>query len=114
MADWLGSVKDLVPLVLLGSVAGIIPRVGLVRALSVGFRSYFRTAHPLSVRASEVQRLGDSLRWMEKGDYIAVTGGKGIGKTCLIEAALNRQFGVVNISVSSSFVLESFNVSCDY
>ena len=50
MTDWLGSVKDIVSLVadskailsclalISGSVAGVVPRVGLVRALSLGFK----------------------------------------------------------------------------
>ena len=118
MADWFESVKDIVSLaadskallvgggsLLLGSAAGVVPRVGLGRALSLGFRSYFKTSHPLSVRASEIKRLSDSLLRMKRGMYIIVTGGKGNGKTCLIDTALNRQFGVVNFSVSLSFVL---------
>jgi hypothetical protein len=116
MTDWLESVKDIVSLVadskailsvgvgglalISGSVAGVIPRVGLVRALSLGFKSYFKTAYPLSVRKSDINKLSDSLLWMEKGDYITVTGGKGIGKTCLIDTTLNRHLGVVKISVS--------------
>ena len=83
-----------------GSIAGFIPRVGLVRALSLGFKSYFTTTYPLSVRKSDINQLSDSLLWMEKGDYITVTGGKGIGKTCLIDTTLNRHLGVVKISVS--------------
>ena len=114
MTDWLGSVKGIVSLVAdsktilgigagglaLGSVAGFIPRVGLVRALSLGFKSYLKTTYPLSVRKSDINQLSDSLLWMEKGEYITVTGGKGIGKTCLIDTTLNRQLGVVKISVS--------------
>ena len=114
MTDWLGSVKDIVSLVAdskailsvgagglaLISASGIIPRVGLVRALSLGFNSYFKTTYPLSVRKSGINQLSDSLLLMEKGEYITVTGGKGIGKTCLIDTTLNRQLGVVKISVS--------------
>ena len=116
MADWLESVKDFVSLVadskatlgigagglalVSGSIAGVIPRVGLVRALSLGFKSYFKTTYPLSVRKSDINQLSDSLLWMEKGDYITVTGGKGIGKSCLIDTTLNRHLGVVKISVS--------------
>ncbi len=123
MADWLETVKDVVSLVvdskailvgggslLLGSVAGVIPRVGLGRALLLGFKSYFKTSHPLSVRASEMKHLSDSLLRMKRGMYITVTGGKGNGKTCLIDTALNRQFGVVKFSVSLSFVLKSIVV----
>ena len=36
---------------------------------------------------------------MKKGSYIVVTGEKGNGKTCLIDTTLNRQLGVVKISV---------------
>ena len=71
-----------------------------MRALSLGFKSYFKTTYPLSVRASEIKQLKNSLLWMEKGDYITVTGGKGNGKTCLIDTTLNRHLGVVKISVS--------------
>jgi hypothetical protein len=108
MADWLGSFKDIVSVaddnkgilglgacgVALGSV------VGLGRVLSLRFRSYFKTTNPLSVRKSDVKNLSDSLLSMGKGEYIAVTGGKGIGKTCLINTTLNRQLGVVHIEVS--------------
>jgi hypothetical protein len=116
MADWLGIVKDIVSVVadskailsigagglalVTGSVAGLLPPVGLGRAISLGFKSYFKTTYPLSVRTSEIKKLRDSLLWMEKGDYIIVTGGKGIGKTCLIDTTLNRHLGVVRISVS--------------
>jgi len=117
MTDWLGSVKDIVSLVadskailgvgaggglalVTGSVAGFIPRVGLVRALSLGFKSYLKTAYPLSARKSDINQLSDSLLWMEKGHYITVTGGKGIGKTCLIDTTLNRHLGVVKVCVS--------------
>ena len=114
MTDWLGSVKEIVSLVadskaILGvgagglalvSAAGVIPRVGFVRALTLGYKSYFKTTYPLSVRKSEIKQLNDSILWMDKGDYITVTGGKGIGKTCLIDTTLNRHHGVVKISVS--------------
>jgi len=114
MTDWLGSVKDIVSLVAdskailgvgagglaLGSVAGVIPRVGLVRALSLGVKSYFKTTYPLSVRKSEIKQLNDLIIKMKKGSYITVTGGKGNGKTCLIDTTLNHHLGVVKISVS--------------
>eukprot|EP00981_Chlorochromonas_danica_P002013 scaffold413_cov176-Ochromonas_danica.AAC.9 len=83
MTDWLGSVKDDVSFVadskailgvgagglalVTGSVAGFIPRVGLVRALSLGLKSYFKTICPMSVRESEIKQLSDSIlrmNWM--------------------------------------------------
>ena len=83
-----------------GSVVGFIPRVGLGRALSLGFKSYFMTTYPLSVRKSEIKQLNDSILGMKRGSYIVVIGGKGNGKTCLIDTTLNRHLGVVSISVS--------------
>ena len=116
MIDWLGSVKDIVSLatnstailslgaggivLISGSVAGVIPRIGLVRALSLGFNSYIKTTYPLSIRASEIKQLNDSILRMKKGSYITVTGEKGNGKTCLIDTTLNHHLGVVKISVS--------------
>lgn len=114
MTDWLGNVEDIVSSVAdskailgvgagglaLGSVAAFIPRVGLVRALSLGFQSFLKTTYPLSVRKADIKQLNDSILRMKKGNYIVVIGEKGNGKTCLIDTTLNRQLGVVTISVS--------------
>jgi hypothetical protein len=113
MADWLHITNYIVSLaagikaiiggaggLALISAAGVIPRVGFGRAITLGWRSYFRTTSPLSVRKSEIQQLNDSILCMEKGSYITVIGGKGNGKSCLIDTTLNRHFGVVKISVS--------------
>ena len=119
MTDWLGSLKDSASFVadskaILGvgagglalvSVAGVIPRVGFVRALTLGYKSYFKTTHPLSVRKSEIQHLNDTILRMKRGSYIIVTGGKGYGKSCLIDTTLNHHLGVVKISVSYLHIL---------
>jgi hypothetical protein len=112
MADWLNSVSDIVSLAanskaIIGGVGGLalisaaaLPRVGLRRAISLGWRSYFKTTSPLSVRKLEIQQLTESITMMEKGSYITVIGGKGNGKSCLIDTTLNGHFGVVKLSVS--------------
>ena len=114
MAEWLGSLKVIISLAaeskaLLGigasslavvSVAGAMPRVGLGRALTLGWKSYFETSYPLSIRKFEAKMLDRSILSLKKGSYIVVTGGKGNGKTCLIDTTLNRHHGVVKISVS--------------
>ena len=119
MLEWLGSVKDAIALVAdskaiflggasglaLFSAAGVIPRVGLVRALTFGWESYFKKSYPLSVRATEIKRLNESILSMEKGSYITVIGGKGNGKSCLIDTTLNGHLGVAKIGVS---VLNTF------
>lgn len=86
------------------SVAGIIPRVGCVRALTFGWSSYLNKTYPFSVRKSEIQRLNDAINEsMAKGTYITVTGENGCGKSCLIDTAMHRHYGVVKISVRLSF-----------
>jgi hypothetical protein len=112
MADWLGHFTHIVSVIAdskaifgagglaLLSVTGAVPRLGFGRAITFGWRSYFRTTHPLSVRKAEVERLSESLRDIKQGSYITITGGKGNGKSCLIDTTLNRHVGVVKISVS--------------
>ena len=114
MADWswLFNLKDVISFVadskaILGGVggltlisaAGAMPKVGFLRALMLGGKSYFKTTTPLSVRRSEIQQLNASILSMQRGSYITVVGGKGNGKTCLIDTALNRHCGVVKFSV---------------
>lgn len=115
MADWLYSVSDIVSLVanskaIIGGAAGglalistvgVIPRVGLGRAITLGWKSFFKTTSPLSVRKSEIQQLTKSIIFMKKGSYITIIGGKGNGKSCLIDTTLNRHFGVMKISTKS-------------
>jgi len=85
------------------SVSGAIPRVGILRAFTFGLSSCFNNTHPLSIRKSEIKALNDSVKSIGKGSYITVIGGKGNGKSCLIDTTLNRQYGVIKISVSLSF-----------
>lgn len=112
MTDWFNNLKDIASLVadtktILGlgglaafSAAGIIPRIGFGRALMLGWKSYFKVTYPLSVRTSEIKKLRELIPSLEKGSYITVIGGKGYGKSCLIDTTLNYQHGVVKIDVS--------------
>lgn len=112
MVELMGSMKDIVStvadsgvgvasLALVGlSLGGILPRVGLGRALSLRFRGYWKTTYPVSVRASEIKHFNEVVRRLPKERYIAVVGESGIGKTCLIDTASNRNFSVVSFSVS--------------
>ena len=116
MVDWLYSLSDIVSLAanskaIIGGAGGLallsaaaLPRVGLRRAITLGWKSYFKTTIPLSVRKAEIQQLTESITSMEKGIYITVIGGKGNGKSCLIDTTLNRHFGVVKISVSRNLL----------
>jgi hypothetical protein len=81
------------------SLLGIAPRVGLGRALTLGWRSAFKTTYPLSVRTNEVNRLRNTFTYLGKGTYTVVIGLKGSGKSCVINTSLNHTFGVVKTNV---------------
>jgi hypothetical protein len=81
---------------------GALPKVGCGRAIILHFQSQFRSASPYSVRAKEIKFLRSKLESFGRGRYLVVTGGKGLGKTCLIDSVLNRYGGVVTISVRVS------------
>ena len=113
MAEWLESMKGIASLAaggkaILGgagglalfSAAGVIPRVGFVRALTLRWGSFFANTYPLSVRRNEIEILNETILFLPRGRYIAVVGGKGMGKSCLIDTVLNRRHVVVKISVS--------------
>ena len=84
----------------LAAATGVTPKIGVLRAFTVGLRSYFKSSYPISVRKDEINFLSDSLQSLKRGRYIAVTGGKGIGKTNAIDTALNGYLGVTKFSVS--------------
>ena len=84
----------------LAAATGVTPKIGVLRAFTVGLRSYFKSSYPISVRKDEIKFLRVCLQSSTRGDYIAVTGGKGIGKSNAIDTALRGYFGVVKFSVS--------------
>jgi hypothetical protein len=77
-------------------------RVGPGRAAVLALRSLCRPApRPLSIRSKEVAILSGFLRsshWED--EYIAVTGPKGVGKSCLINTATAHTAGVVHVTVA--------------
>jgi hypothetical protein len=123
MFDWdwskvkenISAMDDIKSIIGVGSgiaiLSGLTPRVGLLRSLTIGLRSYFKKTYPISVRTAEIKGLLDSVNSLSKGRYIVVTGGKGYGKSCLIDTSLNRHVGVIKISVSlvSSFSSSKLN-----
>ena len=100
-----------------GQILGFIPRVGLVRAIKLKYHSkLFGVSRPKSVRTSEMNELSNTINTLDKGQYITVIGGKGNGKSCLIDTALEHTPGVVNTSVSKilddSRVLQLISLYC--
>jgi hypothetical protein len=120
MADILGQIAEIIALVagpktiLIGSgialsAAGVVPRVGLFSALKLHWKSYFQSTRPFSVRISEIELLESKITWMENRRYITVLGGKGYGKSCLVDSTLHRHCGVVKFSVSYNSKLLTVN-----
>jgi hypothetical protein len=83
--------------------AGLVPKVGLVRAFVLGWKSIFSFPNTISVRQNDIKNLYKSISTLSRGNYIVVTGGKGFGKTCLVQTVLRFQFGVINIEVRVNF-----------
>ena len=110
IAEFLSSVSDIKSI--LGICTGLItlsvlevtPRVGFGRALRLGFRriisNRFQGASPQSVRTAEIAYLKNRIKVLNRGQYIVVTGGIGVGKTCMIDTTIQNEFGVVNYGVS--------------
>jgi hypothetical protein len=79
------------------------PIFGLHRAVW-SMRAGATPAKVHSDRKAEIDDLLRNLDTLEKGQYIVVMGGKGNGKSCLIQTALENMRGVVNVSVSAFLV----------
>jgi hypothetical protein len=70
---------------------GALPRVGIGRAFVLGLKSSFNFRYtPISVRTDEIRSLKSKLKHLPRGRYVVVIGGKGVGKSCLIDTTLSR------------------------
>ena len=72
------------------------------RAAVLALSSWLRPLKgPHSARTNEVNFIKNKLaRTSWDQEYLAVTGPKGVGKTCLIDTALTRTAGVVRVTVN--------------
>jgi hypothetical protein len=79
---------------LTASSAGIIPRIGPIRAITLAIRSELsisnRSNHPASLRIQDVGRLKEKLTSIRSNEYIIVTGAHGIGKSCVVDTAIRN------------------------
>ena len=80
---------------------GLVPRVGPMRAIVLALSTRFRRAPEVSQRANELHTLRSMLTTVQKDQYVVVSGPKGIGKTCLVDTALQRTAGVVSVRVAA-------------
>jgi putative protein kinase ArgK-like GTPase of G3E family len=82
---------------------GQVPRAGPGRALARALRSRLaRAPSPQSARAADVLALRETLANISQGRYVVVQGPKGVGKSCVVETALQRTCGVVVVEVKST------------
>ena len=109
IVDFFGALVDLKTIIGLGggltalSNLGALPKVGAGRALTLYMKSRFTPASPFSVRAKEISFLRSRLASLRRGHYLVVTGGKGLGKSCLIDSVLSQYGGVIKISVRCTY-----------
>lgn len=77
------------------------PRVGPARALILGLRSrLFGWTGAVSQRTEDVAFLRERLPLANKDMYFVVSGPKGVGKSCIVNTAMQRTFGAVKLAVA--------------
>ena len=80
---------------------GLVPRAGPGRALVLALRSRLAPRpRTLSARVADVAALKARMSSISPGRYVVVQGPKGVGKTCVVETALERTCGVVVVKVA--------------
>ena len=83
------------------ALAGLAPRIGPLRAVVLALSSRFSRAQDQSQRAAELHALRSTLSATQRDQYVVVSGPKGVGKTCLVDTALQFSFGVVSVRVAA-------------
>ena len=83
------------------ALAGLAPRIGPLRAVVLALSSRFSRAQDQSQRAAELRALRSTLSATQRDQYVVVSGPKGVGKTCLVDTALQFSFGVVSVRVAA-------------
>ena len=79
---------------------GVVPRVGPGRAFILALDSrLFLRAKPVSQRKEELSKLRKVLSNAHTDQYVVVVGPKGVGKTCVVNTATEKTFGVVSVRV---------------
>lgn len=81
-------------------VAGLLPRVGLGRAIGLALRSKIFPVklRTISHRTADVSVVKTALEWLARQNYVVVTGPMGSGKSTVVETALWRTCGVVRMT----------------
>jgi hypothetical protein len=83
------------------ALAGLVPRLGPMRAIVLALSTRFRRAQDVSQRVDDVRTLHSMLSSVQKAQYVIVSGPKGVGKTCLVDTTLQYTVGVVSVRVAA-------------
>jgi len=95
------------------TASAIAPKVGVGRSINLALRSFFSSLPTKSVRDTDLIKFRDEISMLAYGRYLVVTGEKGVGKSCLIQTALHRKHGVVNITVWSGEIMDSIVIKAE-
>ena len=84
------------------AATGLAPRLGPGRAIALAARSRFSAegTRP-SQRSSEVTHLRTMTANAAADHYCVVVGPKGVGKTCIVDTATSRTWGVVRVDANA-------------
>jgi hypothetical protein len=106
-ANSLSILTSLKALAGLGAVAGAgivaaghVPRAGPLRAVGLALLPKFRPLMQESRRRDSIDAIRKNIETTKFGEYIVVTGSKGVGKSTAIDTAIHRRCGVVHVNVS--------------
>jgi hypothetical protein len=78
---------------------GLAPRLGPLRAIVFALGTRFERAPKVTQRTTELRTLRSMLSTVQRDQYVVVSGPKGVGKSCMVDTALQYTFGVVAIRV---------------
>jgi hypothetical protein len=98
---------EFLPLIAAGglvvSAAGLLPRLGPGRAAWIALHSRFAFKPvPESLRLVEIKQLKRKIAGKDFSQgYLVVTGEKGVGKTCLLNAVTSKTPGVIKVKAQS-------------
>jgi hypothetical protein len=107
LSQKMSNLSDLKTILGIGTTSGIVltafgiaPKVGVGRSIVLALKPILSFLPNSSVRKKDMKILSQKLATLSGGRYVVVTGGKGFGKSCLIQTALHRKFGVIFTTAS--------------
>ena len=96
----------------LAAATNLVSKVGVGRAITLGMKSIFTPLNTVSVRKHEIELVRQYLNNTRTNDqYVVVIGGKGLGKSCLVNTKLDEI--VYNVLGGSQINLDKLEAKRD-